>query len=722
MGKAKFLFDKPLASEVERKDALAKWWDNQGAEDYYNDYSQGELFDEEDYESVSTKKGAASDWWRGYFGKNSRSRFYGGYGGYIDDGGEEHEPPEQLRLKDELRQIARTVNAVRNTSGALKRERNLKVAWAGQGFSRADHNQNNMRSTSTIYISPDPLTEKGTIKAKWTEGQKRDALVGEALSLTAMKRIVQPSHVKQIMANKQPGEYIAQLSLLEIDERERAVQLMIARELWKSLETYTAQQDLLKDYRGCRAYFAAYLAFYSDEGYKSKLIASMQDEPEKINAFRAAAVLAWNINHFGHKSDQVNPPPGDVEEIMIEAFEVLMEGLNLRSTSQRWEKAVEAAQILRDLDPEGKDQDQEFLDQSGQDAMDFMDGANGANGNTENMFGAQVQNASQMQGQIDCDDLEDDEQASSGLTEISETAKLHEVTDASLAHGKMGGRWNRSVLEADRIADLMRQIREETAMVLASLKKVVEPYAHLPVLPEYGMRSGRLSRSSLWKVTTNLVDNDRVFFRKVTQGVTNKVSIGLLLDYSGSTHGGVLDCEKRIAVILNDLFSMFHQVDLHLFGHEDGNYNNIYHFESLKGTLAYDSGGGTNEGTALACAAKALNQVTPRGRRKILFAIGDGCTGPDEIKASVKAIRQSGMEVYDILVTQYDDAKHQAVDCYGEGRVVTLDPWTEIQESNMSTSYGDNSVLIDVLMGQLTRIMRPWLVQMFARLNNMGSL
>ena len=730
---SKFLYDKPLShtSKSEKKDALAKWWDEDGADDYYG---QGDLFDDYDYEESSSKKGAASDWWRGYFGRKGKwgsNSYSSGYGG-DDVPFENEESAQNIMLREELKQVARTVNAVRNTSGSLKRERNLKVAWAGQGYGRQDHNRNNMRQTSTLYLSPDPLTEKGTIKADWSEGQKRDALVGEALSLTAMKRLVQPTHVKQIMNNKVTDEQIKTLSLLEIDERERAIQLMIARELWKSLETYTAQQDLLQDYRGCRAYFAAYLAFYSDSGYKQKLLDSME-EPEKINALRAAAVLCWNINHFQQNKDQISPPPGDVEEIMIEAFEILMDGLNVRSTAQRWEKAVEAAQVLRDLDPEGKDQEEEWLQQASQDGDEYMKGANGKNGNTDNMFGDQVQNQTGANGQVDCDELEDDDVTSSGLSQFSERAQDMDIKDSMLSSDDPYSSRDRGTQgivarSMDELDEKIENIRAQLAPVMNAFRRAVEPYAQLPVLPEYGMRSGRLSRSSLWKVTTNLVDNDRVFFRKVTQGVTNKVSIGLLLDYSGSTHGGVLDAEKRVAVLLHDVLQRFPQVDLHLYGHEDRNVNRVYCFESLRGVVGYGSHGGTNEGTALARAAQHLHQNSQKGTRKILFAIGDGCSSPQEIKDSVKAIRRSGMEVYDILVSNYGYGE-QAVECYGEGRVVTLDPWSEASELGIDvrcrwshdSSEPDNP-LMDVLMGQLTRILKPWMCQMFARLSNMGGV
>lgn len=387
----------------------------------------------------------------------------------------------------------------------------------------------------------------------------------------------------------------------------------------------------------------------------------------------------------------------------------------MRSTTQRWEKAVEAAEIIRDLDPEPDDQKEDWVDQAGQDGDGMLVDASGKNGNTENMFGDQVQNLSNMKGEIDCDDLEPDG-VPGGLSQYSEYTKHVTVLDRNLHEGTNEGRYQN--LGEDEIKARVETIRDECAPILRQFKKAVEPYAHLPILPEYGMRSGRLSRSSLWKVTTNLPDNDRVFHRKVTQGVSHKVTIGLMLDYSGSTHGGVLECEQRVAMIMHDLFEPFNQVELRLYGHEDRHGGNrVYDFESVKGVCAYNSSGGTNEGTALARAAQCLHNDSSRRSRKILFALGDGCSDPTSIKTSVKAIRSTGMEVYDILITRGDHVKDQAVDCYGEGRVVILDPWSE-----MEGSLYDKDSIQGVLLNQLTRVLKPWLISMFAKLNNLGSL
>ena len=114
-----------------KKDVLSDYtgsfYDDDG---YYQGYGQSSLFDY-DYESYSKTNGASSSWWRSKFRKSD-------YRTPNDYPNQEVDPQAELhaKLSQDLKEIARTVNAVRNTKGALNRERNLKVAWSGSVMSR----------------------------------------------------------------------------------------------------------------------------------------------------------------------------------------------------------------------------------------------------------------------------------------------------------------------------------------------------------------------------------------------------------------------------------------------------------------------------------------------------------------------------------------------------------------------------------------------------------
>ncbi|MEK9700261.1 MAG: hypothetical protein VW270_31050, partial [Candidatus Poseidoniales archaeon] len=399
----------------------------------------------------------------------------------------------------------------------------------------------------------------------------------------------------------------------------------------KSLETYKAHAEMLQEYRGCRSYFSAYLAFYSDKGYKDKVQEMMDSFAEdnledddglndvlgpknpKSSKFKksmvAANALSWNVNHANVANDQIEPKTEEIEDVMIEAFDVLMDGVNMRSTFQRWEAAVAAAEILNTLDKDDEEDDDQ--ENGNRIAQTLGDGSDAKNGNSDNLFGKSVDNETGASGIIDTTEFDkenDQENLEKGLSDCSKGTSYQEITKESLISGmverykdsvhyqdqldRANEQWDRAV---QQIADDRLELRRS----LRYLQQLVEPYAELMCLPEYGLRTGRLSGNSLWKVPTQVIDNDRVFHRKHVQGDTQEVSIALMMDYSGSMHGVSIQIQRKMALLLYDLFKDFPIVDFHMFAHETWYTNQVYNMTSIESVYFKDPSGGTNEGTAL---------------------------------------------------------------------------------------------------------------------------
>ena len=744
--------DGTLKKDIFDDDFSGSFYDDDG---YYQGYGQSSLFNY-DYESYSQKNGASSSWWRSKFKRNDYYSYdYGSPNSQTDP-----ETLQNARLNRELKEIARTVNAVRNSKGALNREKNLKVAWAGGAPNsrygsnwRKEPGSNNISNSPTIHLSPDPLTNHSKIKPEWTEDQRRDALIGEALTLTSMKKTLQPVNVKKIMDYEVEDEVIKDLPLLERTEQEKAKLRMIARELWKSLETYKAHAEMLQEYRGCRSYFSAYLAFYSDKGYKDKVQEMMdsfaeenleddvtddlgppsQSKSKYKKSMVAANALSWNVNHANVANDQIEPKTEEMEDVMIDAFDVLMEGVNMRSTFQRWEAAVAAAEILNALDsddPEESDQEN-----GNRIAHTLGDGSDAKNGNSDNLFGKSVDNETGASGIVDTTEFDkenDQENLEKGLSDCSKGTSYAEVSKESLIKDiterykdsvhyqdqldRANEMWDRAV---QQIADDRLELRRS----LRYLQQLVEPYAELMCLPEYGLRTGRLSGNALWKVPTQVIDNDRVFHRKHVQGDTQEVSIALMMDYSGSMHGVSIQIQRKMALLLYDLFKDFPIVDFHMFAHETWYTNQVYNMTSIESVYFKDPSGGTNEGTALGRTATEFLALSPKQNRKVILALGDGCSNPTEIKKSVKMIRKAGMELYDILI---DGDRKQATECYGAGKVVTVASCyhykdtasVSFQDLNLNEQTSEN----DLLQAQIIAVVRPWLAQIFSRMHNLGAI
>jgi len=254
----------------------------------------------------------------------------------------------------------------------------------------------------------------------------------------------------------------------------------------------------------------------------------------------------------------------------------------------------------------------------------------------------------------------------------------------------------------------------------------LEPNAKSMVLPEYGMRSGRVTGNSLWKVPTNLPDSDRVFHRKVSQGDSKEVTLAMLIDFSGSMSGASLQTTKRIALLLHDLLLSFPQVRLELYGHEVCHQNTVMKFASIEELFAKPAGGGTNEGTALARTGLEFLRSSFRKDRKLLLVVGDGCSGYAEIEKSVTIMSRTGIELYDILI---DGDMKTATQLYGRGKVVGIYSYLEgygtsqeMTDMLKSAGYTKETPQEVILEAQFLSILRPWLTKVLQQLHDMGNI
>jgi hypothetical protein len=410
-----------------------------------------------------------------------------------------------------------------------------------------------------------------------------------------------------------------------------------------------------------------------------------------------------------------------------------MDGVNMRSTFQRWEAAVAAAEILNTLD---NDEQEESDEENGNKiAQTLGDGSDAKNGNSDNLFGKSVDNEAGATGIIDTTEFDkenDQESLEKGLTDCSKGTSYEVVTKDSLIK-QATERWENTQYYDQELEKAnenweyaTQQIytdRMELRRSLRYLQQLVEPYAELMSLPEYGLRTGRLSGNALWKVPTQVIDNDRVFHRKHVQGDTQEVSIALMMDYSGSMHGVSIQIQRKMALLLYDLFKDFPIVDFHMFAHETWYTNQVYNMTDIETVYFKSPTGGTNEGTALGRTATEFLALSPKQNRKVILALGDGCSGPADIKKSVKMIRKAGMEVYDILI---DGDRAQATECYGAGKVVTVASCYQYKET-ASVSFQDLNLTEqtdenDLLQAQIIAVVRPWLAQIFSRMHNLGAI
>jgi hypothetical protein len=233
-------------------------------------------------------------------------------------------------------------------------------------------------------------------------------------------------------------------------------------------------------------------------------------------------------------------------------------------------------------------------------------------------------------------------------------------------------------------------------MFQAMVRKL-DPISELQVLPEHGLRSGKLSTPKLWKVTTNSIDSDRIFSRKIVTGVSRKLHIGILLDFSWSMQGED-HAQKKVAVLLHDLMERYDDITVEFYGHQgDEEYNRVTKFEDIESVVEHRISGMTDEGSAYAfCAKQIINNAHPKAR-KILFAIGDGQTNPERVKNAVDLSKKIGIETVDILISEHEESKEIAESSYGVGQVVVVQPSSDLED-------------------QMMRVLSPWLCRLMSKL------
>lgn len=599
---------------------------------------------------------------------------------YKDLGEEER---KQKELNKELRTIARAVNSVRNTSGK-SRERNLKVVWAKEG------QHNSVVADSNIYLSPDPLSDEHTLRPDWDKAKRRDSVIGDSLTVVGMKRQSTPMAVKKIMKTLELVKVkFDGMGLVGIDDSVEIENSDLLRSLgvsvFKSVEQDSARTAILKEYRGSAPYFASNQLYNASDEAKKKVeekvakfsgdVDSMSDEDKQGISLAATALVNWNINNSLIPDNQISIPDNSFGSAIHDAMEILSQTENSKNTAERWTTSYEAASHLAALEPTSGQENEDGED--GTSKVPSSDLNDLLNNNMENMFN-EVSNVDDVSGEQETENIEDE--SAEGLTEASTNCRM----SSEKSNGEASERLNR--------------IREDNKPMLMAMAKKLDPISELQVLPEHGLRSGKLSASKLWKVTTNMIDSDRVFHRKVVTGVSRKLHIGVLLDYSYSMQSKDLS-QKKVAVLMHDLLNRYSDITVEFYGHQGDEYNNkITKFEDIGAVVNHSIDDGTEEGSAYAfCAKQILNNAEIKSR-KVLFAIGDGETNTDNVKRAVDLARKVGIETVDILINHnVERAQETAEECFGKGQVVAVSPHQNLEE-------------------QISRVLGPWLFRLMSKM------
>ncbi len=572
--------------------------------------------EEEQQDFYGGSRYSSYDYSKGYSASSAFSKWGGGW----SSGKDEHEKAAKA-----LREVARTANVVRGRFGVGK-DKELIVQWS-------DGTKKNLQAgnqKSTIFLSPDIINEAKTAKPDWTDDQLNDALIGEGLLGAGLKKTC---------SEKTAAEFQAIPATKKKD---------IIRNFWQTSETVKATHEVLDDYRGFAPYFKAVREYRTADNFREKLETEVTSS--KPSSSIASKLWAWNTLHHDKAID--------VPEEYKEAMEYADKQMKKTQTSE--ERLLASRRIASDFFKRFQEED------------DQPEPNSGGEGNSKDQLGDVVSNqvdAALGNDKVDCED--GGNQADTGIrVEIKHEKHFLRARDP---YGVVNNR-------DKEYANIVK----EAAPMIAQLKHKMRFRALKKSRFETACRSGEIDENALFMLGVDKQD-DKLFMRREALEQTH-IGITILVDESSSmgsnqdngVHGRVYHA-RMLAVTLAEVLTCYEGIHLQILGHYSNNAVHINHYFSPENTkakesIAFMNGiGGTDEGTAIAAAAKlAVEHFRPKNvARNILISISDGGTNVQEAKRQVDRAMRSGVEVYGCgICNPYNTTT--GMQLYGQGRFVIL--------------------------------------------------
>ena len=187
----------------------------------------------------------------------------------------------------------------------------------------------------------------------------------------------------------------------------------------------------------------------------------------------------------------------------------------------------------------------------------------------------------------------------------------------------------------DRYMDSLSRVRKYIPAISKSLRCSSMEYK----LIHRGMRSGMLDTG---KIAEAFQGVPTVYMRE-GQVKSDRISVCILIDESGSMYGDGETAARDTAVLLNEAIGTLKNVDLYIYGHSTDGGTALYVYREKSFCPKYalgstDSRWGNNDGTAIREAAARVRKHTKEN--VLFFMISDGA--PNE---PVETVRQAVLDV-----------------------------------------------------------------------------
>jgi len=204
----------------------------------------------------------------------------------------------------------------------------------------------------------------------------------------------------------------------------------------------------------------------------------------------------------------------------------------------------------------------------------------------------------------------------------------------------------------DRYMDSLSRVRKYIPAISKSLKCSSMEYK----LIHRGMRSGMLDTG---KIAEAFQGVPTVYMRE-GQVKSDRISVCILIDESGSMYGDGETAARDTAVLLNEAIGTLQNVDLYIYGHSTDGGTALYVYREKSFCPKYalgstDSRWGNNDGTAIREAAARVRKHTKENC--LFFMISDGAPNEpvSEVRQAVVDVEKQGFAIVAVSIDpQYD--------------------------------------------------------------------
>ena len=474
------------------------------------------------------------DWWVSDYGKKTVGQSVSSYWtSRVDEswwyGGTWGKKKDEQDFDSIISSVRRSANIVTNAEKQGGEERELSVKWA-----LSDKDRNTAKGTD-VFLSASVVDKVNTLRKDWTDDERADVLIGEALAQSTMKHTIEPEVEKKMCEG----------SDTEIGR--------LGNEMWTVSEHLFAEKEVLKNYPGFKGYFGANREYYTGKDAKKNFEKHLEKD---VNPVKATVGLMWELLH---PQDELVAP-----DDMREFLEWSKERLAGESTSKG--RAAASQEIVT------KAYDIWKVKGNGQNKVDsnksIADGEIDGLGISESGRDEEIE--FQTSSPIEIDPRDESRKNTYNVPPDLDGVEWHGGTiDYKVQPNPTSDAKYEAYVK--KLGPVIREVRNKLKIRSEEQKLI-----------EHALKKGRIDEGSLYKLAFNKFDykDEKIFEQEEIISMPN-VAFGLLIDESGSMGGldyatkqSKIDSAREVAIVLANACIGLDGVSLGVWGHTA---NHLYH-------------------------------------------------------------------------------------------------------------------------------------------------